>query len=235
MNNQPPRTLIITRKQPQTADIVALSALPHDTPNAASHNFDFIAGQVAVLQTPNQKLAYFALSSAPEDSQLEFLIKRGSPAANAIADLETGAQLELTGIVGKGFPLDDLRGRDLVLIAMGTGIAPLRSALRYTFAHRTSYGKIFTLYGARTPLDFCYTDETEAWRTHDVDLRLVISRPENHDWAGATGYVQSLLDNVLPDLQNPTALVCGSGEMIKQTRERLIEMGFNDNHVLTNY
>ena len=63
----------------------------------------------------------------------------------------------------------------------------------------------------------------------------MISRPDGHDWSGPTGYVQSLLDHVLPDLSAPVALICGSLEMIDETRERLVKMGFKPEEILTNY
>ena len=91
------------------------------------------------------------------------------------------------------------------------------------------------LYGARTPDDFCYRDETDDWEKAGVELRQVISRPDGHDWSGPTGYVQSLLDHVLPDLKSPIALICGSQEMISQTRDRLLQMGFAREEILTNY
>jgi sulfhydrogenase subunit gamma (sulfur reductase) len=91
------------------------------------------------------------------------------------------------------------------------------------------------LYGARTPDEFCYRDEIDGWEKAGVELRQVISRPDGHDWSGPTGYVQSLLDHVLADLKSPVALVCGSREMIAQTRDRLEQMGFPPADILTNY
>jgi NAD(P)H-flavin reductase len=111
----------------------------------------------------------------------------------------------------------------------------LRSALRHVLRRKDEFGQLVVLYGARTPDDFCYRDETEAWGATGVELRQVISRPDGHDWSGPTGYVQSLLDNVLPNLAAPVALVCGSREMIAQTRERLAKMGFKPEEILTNY
>jgi len=100
---------------------------------------------------------------------------------------------------------------------------------------KQDFGRLVVLYGARTPDDFCYRDETESWEAAGVELRQVISRPDGHDWSGPTGYVQSLLDHVLPDLLSPVALVCGSREMIAQTRDRLQQMGFAAEDILTNY
>jgi NAD(P)H-flavin reductase len=94
---------------------------------------------------------------------------------------------------------------------------------------------LVVLYGARTPDEFCYRDEADDWEEAGVELRRVISRPDGHDWSGRTGYVQSLLDHVLPDLPSPVALVCGSREMIGQTRDRLQQMGFAAEDILTNY
>src|SRR5215813_6213442 len=118
---------------------------------------------------------------------------------------------------------------------MGIGVAPLRSALRYVLRRAADFGKLVVLYGARTPNDFCYQEEIESWEEAGVELRQVISRPDGHDWSGPTGYVQSLLDHVLPDLKAPVALICGSLEMMGQTRDRLQQMGFAPEAILTNY
>jgi NAD(P)H-flavin reductase len=152
-----------------------------------------------------------------------------------IYEMERGTQLDLIGVAGHGFPLDPLKGKDLVFVAMGTGVAPLRSVLRHVLNRQQDFGKLVVLYGARTPDDFCYRDETEGWEAAGVELRQVVSRPDGHDWSGPTGYVQSLLDHVLPDLASPVALVCGSREMIAQTRDRLQQMGFAPEDILTNY
>lgn len=234
-------TLIIRRNTAHTPDIHAVDAFPLAATTMAArrsvnhHGINFRPGQVAILQTAKHKPAYFAFASAPEDAELEFLIKRGSLAANALADLKAGDEVQLVDVIGKGFPLDSLHGRDLVLIAMGTGIAPLRSVLRHALTRRADFGKLVMLYGARTPIDFAYTAEAETWRKGGAELRQVISRPDGHEWDGSTGYVQSLLDNLLPQLTAPVALVCGSTEMITHTRERLLTMGFASEDVLTNY
>jgi NAD(P)H-flavin reductase len=138
-------------------------------------------------------------------------------------------------VAGHGFDLDAQRGHDLVFVAMGTGVAPLRSALRHVLNRKDDFARLMVLYGARTPDDFCYRDETDYWEDAGVELRQVISRPGNHDWSGPTGYVQSLLDHVLPELKSPVALICGSREMIAQTRDRLQQMGFAPEKILTNY
>jgi NAD(P)H-flavin reductase len=196
---------------------------------------DFVPGQVAILRVAEQAPAYFAFASAPEDPDLEVLVKQKTGASQLLYDLQAGDTVDLAGIAGHGFPLDKQQHRDLIFVAMGTGVAPLRSALRHALKRKADFGQLVVLYGARTPDDFCYRDETDAWKDAGVALRQVISRPDGHDWSGPTGYVQSLLDNVLPDLKSPVALICGSKEMIDQTRERLGKMGFKPEEILTNY
>src|ERR1041385_9427794 len=194
----------------------------------------FAAGQVAVLQVKTEQ-GYFAFASAPDDPELEILVKQKVGASKLIFEMKEGEKVELLGIAGHGFPLDMYKTRDLVFVAMGTGVAPLRSALRHVLKRKEDFGQLVVLYGAQTPDDFCYRDETEGWQDAGVQLRQVISRPDGHDWSGPTGYVQSLLDNVLPHLKSPVALICGSTEMIDQTRERLGKMGFKPEEILTNY
>jgi sulfhydrogenase subunit gamma (sulfur reductase) len=201
----------------------------------ASRAINFTPGQVAILRVEGHDPAYFAFASAPEDRDLEVLVKQKAGASSVLYDMCVGDEIELVGIAGHGFRLDEMKGRDLVFVAMGTGVAPLRSALRHVLKRKGEFGKLVVLYGARTPDDFCYRDETDAWEDAGVELRQVISRPDGHDWSGPTGYVQSLLDNVLPDLSSPVALICGSREMIDQTRERLGKMGFKPSEILTNY
>lgn len=198
---------------------------------------DFIAGQAALLEM-NDFEAYIAFASGPHETQYEFLIKRSdNPGlANALFDPVDVRELRLKNIVGTGFPLDDLKGCDLVFVAMGTGLAPLRSAIRQIFLTRQDYGRLIVLYGVRTVQDFCFEQEMKTeWRDHGVESRLVVSSPGDSDWAGPVGYVQSLLDNITPDLKKPTALICGSMDMIEQTRRRLLEMGFDPKQILTNY
>ena len=200
-----------------------------------SEPVDFTPGQVAILRVDGEEPAYFAFAGAPDDRDLEVLVKQKVGASSVIYDMCVGDKIELVGIAGHGFKIDEMKGRDLVFVAMGTGVAPLRSALRHVLKRASEFGQLVVLYGARTPDDFCYRDETEAWGEAGVELRQVISRPDGHDWSGPTGYVQSLLDNVLPSLAAPVALICGSREMIDQTRERLLKMGFKPDEILTNY
>lgn len=226
-------SLIITRVCDQARGTRSFDLMPEG--DLENHGVYFVPGQVAVLQVAGEAPAYFAFASAPEDPELEVLVKQKVGASNVIFDMKAGERIELLDVTGHGFALNDYQKKDLVFVAMGTGVAPLRSALRHVLKRKDNFGQLVVLYGARTPDDFCYRDETGNWEDAGVELRQVISRPDGHDWSGPTGYVQSLLDHVLPSLNSPIALICGSPEMIGQTRDRLRKMGFGANDILTNY
>ena len=226
-------TLIITNVREQARATRSFDLMPENA--HVRHGVAFVPGQVAILSVPGEAPAYFAFASAPEDTELEVLVKQKQGASNLIFDLKRGERIELLEVCGHGFALDDQGGKDLVFVAMGTGVAPLRSALRHVLKRKQEFGQLVVLYGARTPDDFCFRNETDGWKDAGVELRQVISKPDGHDWSGPTGYVQSLLDNVLPDLKSPVALICGSPEMMAQTRDRLGKMGFMPEEILTNY
>jgi NAD(P)H-flavin reductase len=226
-------SLVITNVREQARAIRSFDLMPEGAKE--KHGVSFAPGQVAVLLVEGEAPAYFAFASAPEDPELEVLVKQKMGASNLIYDMQPGQNIELLDVAGHGFDLDAQMGKDLVFVAMGTGVAPLRSALRHVLKRKNEFGQFVVLYGARTPDDFCFRDETESWEDAGVELRQVISRPDGHDWSGPTGYVQSLLDHVLPNLKSPVALVCGSPEMMEQTRDRLNQMGFAPEAILTNY
>ncbi|HEX8163919.1 MAG TPA: hypothetical protein VF538_18765 [Pyrinomonadaceae bacterium] len=225
--------LTVTRVRRQARDVRSFLMSRGGAPRIT-----YEPGQVARLRSGGAE-SYFAVASAPEDDDLEFLIKRTGGASNEVGgpfySLKEGDTVGLAQIVGRGFRVDAHAGSDLVFVAMGTGVAPVRSALRHAIARPGRFGRLVVLYGARTPEDFCYSDETESWQAAGVELRRVISRPDGYEWAGETGYVQSLLDHVLPTLASPVAFLAGSREMIEHTRDRLREMGLDAEKILTNY
>ena len=228
-----PIKLSITHIDKHTPNVWSFFMVPKDADQVS-----FTAGQVAVLEMDSYKPTYIAFASAPEDSEFEFLIKRSKSVnvTGALFDPHIAKHVTLKEIVGRGFPVEEYKGCDLVFVAMGTGLAPLRSALRHIFHKRDEYGRLVVLYGVRTLDDCCFEREIAGlWLEHGIELRQVISQPGNSDWSGPTGYVQSLLDNLVPTMQQPVALVAGSNEMVEQTRERLLNLGFTAEKILTNY
>src|ERR1044072_3611960 len=157
--------LIITRVREQARITRSFDLRVKD----ATKHIDFVPGQVAMLRVGDHHPAYFAFAGAPEDPDLEVLVKQKGGASNVIYEMQTGQTIDLVGIAGHGFRLDEQKHRDLVFVAMGTGVPPLRSALRHVLKRKKDFGQLVVLYGARTPDDFCYRDETADWEAAGVE------------------------------------------------------------------
>jgi len=196
----------------------------------------FIPGQVAVLGIEGIGESYFAIASAPEDTgSMEFLIRKGGGVSEALFELRQGTKVQGKGPLGKGFPIDQYRGRNFLLACVGSAIAPIRSVLRSICYRRADFGKIVLVYGARYPDDFAFLHEIEDWQQSDIEVVLICSRPEGYTWKGKTGHIQSHFSEPLKGLEQPVAMICGMKEMMEQSRDELVRLGVASTEILTNY
>ena len=203
---------------------------------ASLDDLTFTPGQVAVLSVPGLGDAYFAIASPPNRrGALEFLVKRGGAVGDRLFEQGAGAEVELKNVVGRGFPLDTFEGKDLIFVAAGTAIAPVRAAIDHAVARREAFGRVVLVHGVRHPADFAVDDEIDQWRQSNVDVLLTVSRPAEADWSGAVGRVQALLEPVVRDTLDPVVFVCGSEEMMRQTTEHLEGIGVPAGRILRNY
>jgi NAD(P)H-flavin reductase len=199
-------------------------------------DFAFDPGQVAVLAIDDLDDAYMAIASPPGDrGRIEFLVKASGDAGQRLCDLGRLARVELKGVVGRGFPVDSYPTKDLVFVAAGTAIAPIRAAIAHAIRTRDRFGRIVLVHGVRRPGDFAVDDEIDHWREADVDVRLTVTQPGDDEWAGPVGRVQGLLETVVRDTLDPVVFVCGSDEMMEQTTALLESLGVPGDHILRNY
>lgn len=198
---------------------------------AASH----VSPGQYVKATAGEGETFFALASRPhpDGGRIDLLVKLGSPVADAIAGLAAGAALRVTAAQGKGFPLDRAVGRDLVLVATGSGISPIRSVIETIARRRSEFGRVSLHVGARTPSAFAYVDEFSAWRASEIDVYPVVSQPKESGWTGLTGYVQSHLDGV--HLKTAIAFLCGQKTMVEAVRKALAEQGMPAESIFLNF
>jgi len=196
--------------------------------------FDHLPGQCAMIGIPGVGEAMFSISSSPSCELMEFTIKSVGKLTNYLHKLGAGSQLTVRGPYGTPFPVKDiLQNRDLLFIAGGIGIAPLRSVIRYVLHNRGEYGAADIVYGARSSADLLFVEEIrEKWQTaKDTTVSLTIDRAED-GWDGHVGFVPSYVTEIGFDTSK-TALVCGPPIMIKYTLEALINMGFKKEQVYT--
>ena len=224
-----PSVMRIDRVADETDQLRLFTLIPED-------EWAFIPGQVAVLGLEGVGESYFAIASAPEDKEiLEVLVKDGEGVAAAIYRLKKGDSVRVKGPVGKGFPIDNYKGRDLIIEAVGSAIAPMRGVIKSIIHRRSDFGKVTAIFGVRYPTDFPFTREIEAWREANIDIVLTLSRPEGTDWSGRSGYVTAHCEEAVGRLNSPVALVCGMKDMMQQSREELCRLGVDECEVLTNY
>jgi sulfhydrogenase subunit gamma (sulfur reductase) len=199
-------------------------------------DWDFVPGQVAVLALEGIGESYFAIASAPEDrGVLQFLVKDGGGVAGALFRASEGDTVQVKGPVGKGFPIDSYKGRDVIIEAVGTAIAPMRGVIRSIMRRRGDFGKVTAIFGVREPEDFPFRDEMTEWEQAGIETELTVSRPEGTGWTGETGYVQAHCEEAMEDRDKPVALVCGMKDMMTESREELCRLGVDECDVLTNY
>ena len=198
--------------------------------------FPFIPGQIVVLSLPDLKPSYFAIASAPEEQgYLDILVRQGHGTSGAIYALEAGAELEISGPTGKGFPLNAHKGKNILLISVGTAIAPMRSVLRSLLHRRQEFGEVMLFQGVLTPRHFTYEAEMEDWSRQGIKVYRTVTYPENTDWTGYSGFVQNILEQVKPGPQNAVVFLAGMQEMIEQTTDLLKRLGFQKENILLNY
>lgn len=199
---------------------------------AASHA---LPGQYVKLAVPDDGEGYFAIASRPlpTSGQIELLLKLGGAVPDAIARLGAGATVRTTTAQGKGFPLERAAGRDLVLVATGSGISPVRSVIEAILPRRAAFGIVSLHVGARTPSSFAFREEIEAWRAASIDVFPVVSRPQDTGWTGLTGYVQAHLGGV--HLATALAFLCGQKAMIEAVKKTLTEQGMPAESIFLNF
>ena len=192
-------------------------------------------GQCAMLSVPGAGEAMFSITSSPTDKdKMEFSVKRCGTFTDFLHNCEPGQQITVRGPYGRPFPVDtEFKGKDLLFIAGGIGLAPLRSVINYCRDNRDNYGKLDIVYGSRSKDDLVFYKEiTKQWcDDKNVNVYLTIDR-EQDGWDGHVGFVPNYVKELGFD-NNRVAIVCGPPVMIKFTVVNLLDMGFDKTQIYT--
>jgi NAD(P)H-flavin reductase len=197
--------------------------------------FEHIPGQCAMLSIPGVGEAMFSITSSPTNTEfMEFSIKKCGCLTNWLHQMEVGQQITIRGPYGNGFPVEtDFKGKDLVFVAGGIGLAPLRSVINCVRDNRANYGTVDIVYGSRSMDDLVdYQEIIDEWCKEDgINVYLTIDR-EQEGWDGHVGFVPTYVKELGFD-NNKTFVICGPPIMIKFTLAGLIEQGFDKTQVYT--
>jgi NAD(P)H-flavin reductase len=195
-------------------------------------NFPFAPGQFNMLTVFGVGEAPISFSGDPaEPRRLVHTVRAVGAVSGAITRLGPGDAIGLRGPFGAGWPMDVAAGRDVVLVAGGLGLAPLRPALYQLLAARARYGKIVLLYGARSPEDILFRRELESWwRRLDIEIEVTVDHAASA-WHGHVGVVTTLIARADFDPLHAVALVCGPEVMMRFAIAALRHAGLDDESI----
>ena len=187
----------------------------------------FAPGQFNMLTAFGVGEAAISISGPPAAARLIHTIRDVGPVSHALANLAPGDPIGVRGPFGVGWPMAAAAGADVLLIAGGLGLAPLRPAIYDILARRDHFGAVTLLYGSRRPEDVVFHAEVEAWRREKkINLELTVDHAST-DWRGHVGVVTGLLSRVQIDPSRAIAMLCGPEVMMRFVGAALTEQGLN--------
>jgi sulfhydrogenase subunit gamma (sulfur reductase) len=235
----------MTSNNPYLPDLVTIQKVVTETPNIKSFqvvfddpekmkSFSFEPGQVGQLSVFGVGESTFVINSPPTRMDyLQFSVMKAGEVTSALHELQAGDQMGLRAPLGNWFPYESMKGKKILFIGGGIGLAPLRTLILYMLDNRSDYEDITIIYGARTPPDLCYKDELKEWESrNDVELILTVDA-EFPGWEKRIGFVPTVLNEVAPSPENRIAITCGPPIMIKFVLQNLAKLGFRDEQVVT--
>jgi NAD(P)H-flavin reductase len=222
-----PRIARVRRRRREGPDVWTLEIEPENTEAAV-----FVPGQFNMLTMFGVGEAPISMSGDPaEVGRLVHTIRAVGPVSTALARLGPGEPVGLRGPFGAGWPMHEAAGRDVVVVAGGLGLAPLRPALYRLLAERKRYGQIVLLYGARGPDEILFRRELEAWRRRlDIDIEVTVDHAVG-DWHGHVGVVTNLIARAVFDPLHAIALVCGPEVMMRFAITALRDAGLAEDAI----
>lgn len=179
-------------------------------------HFNFDAGQFIELSIFGVGEAPISISSAPsKQGFIEFCVRKVGTVTGALFEKRTGDIVGIRGPFGRGFPFKDMRGHDVLLVAGGLGIAPLKSLINHIHDERHAFGKVTVLLGARSPKDIMFRQQFEMWNhRQDFDFVMTVDQPDE-TWDGEVGLVTKLISKLELDPANTYGAICGPPIMYK--------------------
>ena len=218
----------------ETPDVRTLKLVFQD--EAVRESFAFRAGQFGEYSAFGAGESTFCIASSPtRKGYIECSFRSVGRVTEELRRLEVGDTMGVRGPYGNSFPIEEFYGKNLVFVAGGIALPPLRTLIWNCLDLRDKFGDITIVYGARSESDLVYKRELKEWRERG-DVRLVETVDpggNGPEWNGKVGFVPTVLEEAAPSADNTIALVCGPPIMIKFTLPVLEKLGFSDGQVYT--
>jgi len=224
----------VTVANPYAIQMADLAEVIDETPTiktfvfAPAEPIAFRAGQFVQVTVPGLGEAPFTPSSSPhEPERLAVTVLKTGLVTDRMHDCKAGDRMGLRGPFGKGYPIEKLAGKDVLVVGGGVGLAPLRALILALMHDLGPIRRMSIKYGARDPSELLFRSEYDAWTRHDkVDMAVTVDRGDP-SWTGNVGLVTTLLeqDRLGVDVANTVAFSCGPGIMLKFVTQALLNVG----------
>lgn len=189
-------------------------------------------GQYHRVRVPSGDDATFAIASPPGNEAFEYLIRVFDGVAGEWTSLPVGAEVQVSLPDGPGFPLGEARGKNLLLIGVGTGFAPLRSVIHTVMRDRSAWGRVSGAYGVLTPAHLAYRHELADWAAAGVHITPTVTNG-TPEWQGRVGQVQEIV-RTLP-VDGAVAFLVGQPEMTREVTDLLVQRGLPEGQAFLNF
>ncbi len=218
----------IIRRRRETPDTWSLRVEPYDRTVPVR----FRPGQFSMLYVFGVGEVPISISGDPaRNDYLDFTVRSVGMTTAAICNLRNGKTVGVRGPFGSTWPIEESKGEDIVVIAGGLGLAPVRPILFYTLADRSDYGSMSLLYGARNPEDFLYPKALEGWRGRfDMDVHVTVDHADRN-WRSNVGVVTRLIPMANFDPEHTSVFVCGPEIMMRFTVDDLLGIGVSEEKI----
>ena len=212
----------------ETPDTFTLTLAPHNGDHANS----FEPGQFSMLWTFGVGELPISISGDPtKEDRLVYTVRSVGKATHALVSQQVGSSVGVRGPYGVGWPVEAARGQDLIIVAGGIGLAPLRPVIYKVLAERESYGRLVLLYGARNPRDLLYRKELVAWsRTRDTQVLVTVDYG-GLSWRGHVGVVTTLFKFARIHPERSLAMICGPEIMMRFVTRELETQGLTRDRI----
>lgn len=211
----------------ETRDTYTLHVAPKESPARTP----YLPGQFNMLYAFGIGEVPISISALPDaDGVMGHTVRDVGPVTQALTRLKKGDVVGLRGPFGTNWSVEQARGSDVVIIAGGIGLAPLRPVVHSILAQRSDFGKVALIYGARTPAEVLYPREISRWRSRGIEARVTVDRSIG-PWEGEVGVVTRLIPRASFDPQNCLVMVCGPEVMMRFTVTELHKLGIPDDRI----
>ncbi len=196
-------------------------------------NFKFRSGQFIMCTVFGAGEFAVSLPPSPENDRFHITVRRIGKVTNALHDLQVGDKVGIRGPFGNGFPFEEIKGKNVIYVAGGIGLIPLRSSIVHVLQHRQDFGRILLLYGSRSPQDLMYQYMLEQWQKIEGFETFITVDNGTPEWKGNVGIITTLFDKVEIPVDNTVAFVCGPPVMFNAVIKELMQRGIKDDMIIS--